>query len=106
MSWNQHKLIVDFESSNLGGLEYIYYNLNYNAGDNGILRGVEGKFTPDKKDFRRFAGLPYIRKEILMGTCSKNVCVYDYSPKKVNITVKSKYWNSPTISTQVLTINQ
>lgn len=56
------------------------YELSYEA-KGGLPRGVLGKV-----DIK--AGQESILREILLGTCSRNVCVYDEGVKKVSLTLK------------------
>ncbi|MBI5465522.1 hypothetical protein HY946_02840 [Candidatus Gottesmanbacteria bacterium] len=58
----------------------IDYELSYEA-KGGLPRGVLGKV-----DIK--AGQQTILREILLGTCSRNVCVYDEGVKKVSLTLK------------------
>lgn len=58
----------------------IEYELSYEA-KGGLPRGVLGKV--DVK-----SGQETILREILLGTCSKNVCVYDEGVKKVSLTLR------------------
>lgn len=58
----------------------IDYELSYEA-KGGLPRGVLGKV-----DIK--AGQQTLLREILLGTCSKNVCVYDEGVKKVSLTLK------------------
>lgn len=58
----------------------VEYELSYEA-KGGLPRGVLGKV--DVK-----SGQETILREILLGTCSKNVCVYDEGVKKVSLTLR------------------
>lgn len=88
--WSRQSMAVDFESKDFSNIEYIYFNLNYDADVEATKRGVEGSFIPDSKDFRHYKGVPYIRKEFNFGTCSKNVCKYDGNPRNIKLTVNTK----------------
>ena len=55
------------------------YELSYEA-KGGLPRGVLGKVD--------IKGQESILREILLGTCSRNVCVYDEGVKKVSLTLK------------------
>ena len=56
------------------------YELSYEV-KGGLPRGVLGKV-----DIK--AGQQTLLREILLGTCSRNVCVYDEGVKKVSLTLK------------------
>jgi len=58
----------------------IEYELSYEA-KGGLPRGVLGKIEVK-------SGQETILREILLGTCSRNVCVYDEGVKKVSLTLK------------------
>lgn len=58
----------------------VEYELSYNTGK-GLPRGVLGKI-----DIK--SGQESILREILLGTCSKSVCVYDEGVTKVSLTLK------------------
>jgi hypothetical protein len=82
-------LFIDFESF-LKNTEYIYYNLNYTNKDNGVKGGVEGSFIPNLETYTGYLnGKPYIRKEILFGSCSRKVCKL-HKVKDVTLTVNTK----------------
>lgn len=57
----------------------IEYELSYLTGK-GLPRGVLGK--------AEIKGSTSISREILLGTCSRNTCVYDQGVKKINLTLK------------------
>lgn len=104
LSGDKKTLFIDFESSNLKNVEYIYYNLNYDTSEEGTLRGAESKIVPDPKEFKTYNGKPYIRKQLLTGTCSKNVCVWHQHPRNIRITVKTKFKNQKVEQTRVYNI--
>jgi len=56
------------------------YELAYET-RGGLSRGVLGKVDIE-------TGQELILREILLGTCSRNVCVYDEGVKKVSLTLK------------------
>lgn len=105
---DRNALFVDFESSNnFNNVQYIYFNLQYNAdtlGNIGVLRGVEGSFIPSQlMPYPTYMGNPYIRKQIYFGTCSGTVCTYDPNVRNVKLTVNTKYASGPVDQyTQVL----
>ena len=87
-------LFVDFEGFDTGALagniEYIYYNLNYTNKNTGVAGGVEGSFLATKDQiYGSYGGKNYARRELVFGTCSKNVCDY-HKPKDVKLTVNTK----------------
>ena len=59
--------------------ESIEYELSYLTGE-GLPKGALGKITLD--------GKTEIEREILLGTCSKNVCTYDKGVTKVSLVLK------------------
>ncbi len=96
---------VDFKAFSFVNIASIYYNLNYDT-DAGA-RGVETTFLPTADQIKTVGSTDsklYIRRELLLGTCSKNVCVYDSNPKNFRLTVTTKN-NSGDKSTQVKTLN-
>lgn len=62
------------------GVSVVEYELAYEA-KGGLPRGVLGKIEVK-------SGQTTILREILLGTCSKNVCVYDEGVTKVSLTLK------------------
>ena len=81
---------VDFASKDFSNISYVYFNLNYNTTAPGTKRGVEGSFAPYYEKFLEYGGVPYTRRQLLFGTCSKNVCTYDPKPTGVKLTVNTK----------------
>ena len=71
------------------GVTSIDYELSYETGE-GLPRGVLGTIRLEE-------GKKSVEREILLGTCSRNVCVYDTGVKKVNLVLK---FNSPQGSSQ------
>lgn len=57
----------------------IEYELSYDTGS-GLPRGVLGKVD--------LKGAETLSREILLGSCSKNVCVYDEGVTKISLTLK------------------
>lgn len=57
----------------------VEYELSYETGS-GLPRGVLGKVD--------LKGADSLSREILLGSCSKNVCVYDEGVKKISLTLK------------------
>lgn len=62
------------------GLKTIEYELNYEANEG--PRGVLGTIN--------YKGEQNLKREILLGTCSKNVCRYDEGVTKVTLTIVFK----------------
>lgn len=88
---DKYALILDFE--NFTGVTSVYYNMNYTNVSNGIMGGAEGTFTPSKALYTGYYnGKPYIRRELLFGTCSKNVCSL-HRAKDLKVTVVTKMKN-------------
>lgn len=56
------------------------YELTYDT--DGVERGVMGTINVDQ------AGSDQITREILLGTCSKNVCVYDKNVKSIKLVLR------------------
>ena len=82
-------LFVDFEGFT-NEMGYVYYNLNYNQKASNVKGGVEGSFVPSGVPYTgHYNNVPYIRREILFGSCSKNVCIY-HNPKNVTLTVNTQ----------------
>ena len=97
---------VDFESDSFNNVSTIYYNLNYDTDEDGTVRGVEAKFLPTPDQIKGYNGSrPYIRRELLLGTCSKSICRYDRNPRNFRLTVTSTVKDG-TQYTQVLTLNK
>ena len=97
---DKNALFVDFESSdNYNNIQYIYFNLTYNAdtlGNIGVKRGVEGSFIPSKETpYLYYKDKPYIRKQIYFGTCSNNICTYDPNVRNLKIQVNTKFASGP-----------
>ncbi|KKU91834.1 MAG: hypothetical protein UY21_C0009G0025 [Microgenomates group bacterium GW2011_GWA1_48_10] len=98
-------LFVDFDHFT-SDMDYIYYNLNYVNKNTGVKGGVEGSFlTSPLPKFGNYGGFDYARRELVYGTCSKNVCNY-HSPKTVTLTVNT-HFSKGTVAqyTKVLTFN-
>lgn len=57
----------------------VEYELSYDTGS-GLPRGVLGKVD--------LKGADTLSREILLGSCSKNVCVYDEGVKMISLTLK------------------
>ncbi len=108
---DRRAMFVDFESpDNFNNIQYIYFNLTYNAdtmGHIGIKRGVEGSFIPSQQQpYKSYNGKPYIRKQIYFGTCSNKVCAFDPNVRNVKLQVNTKYASGQVDQyTKVLTIN-
>lgn len=86
-------MFVDFSAKDFGNIQYIYFNLTYNAdslGNIGVKRGLEGSFLPTNEKTLEYSGVPYIRKQLNFGTCSRAVCTYDPNVRKVKLTVNVK----------------
>ncbi|MCL5676087.1 MAG: hypothetical protein M1120_03090 [Patescibacteria group bacterium] len=60
---------------NLSGIESISYSLTYYS--NGVEQGVSGTIDP--------LGQNSINRELLFGTCSKNVCTYNRNIKNMHL---------------------
>lgn len=99
-------LLVDFEDKDFKNIEYIYYNLNYDSDESRTKRGIEGSFIPSlTKPSGHYEGRPYYRIELVLGTCSQNVCTYHGNPRNVKLTVNTKMLSGKIEQyTQVLTI--
>ncbi|MCL5676148.1 MAG: hypothetical protein M1120_03420 [Patescibacteria group bacterium] len=72
-------------SANIKGIDY---ELVYDT--NGVQRGVLGSLNLT-------SGQDNIIKEILLASCSKNVCVFDKDVSKLNLTVKFTTSSEPLI---------
>lgn len=70
-------LIVNF--SNLSSASSVTYELSYTT--EGIPQGVMGSLMPDS---------PTTQREVLFGTCSKNVCRYHRNIKGMKLQVTSQ----------------
>lgn len=71
-------IIINFSNINLANS--ITYTLSYTA--NGIDQGAQGTITP--------AGESSTTRELLFGTCSKNVCTYHYNIVGAKLEIRSK----------------
>lgn len=69
--------------ANLNKAISITYSLTYTA--NGIAHGAQGTVSP--------AGETSTTRELLFGTCSKNVCTYHYNITNARLEIKSKLKN-------------
>ncbi len=69
------------------GVTSVEYELSYEA-KGGLPRGVLGKVDIT-------SGKTNILREILLGTCSRNVCVYDEGVTKVKLTLKFNKSSAP-----------
>lgn len=74
---DRRALIVNF--SNLGVVSSLSYELGYVA--QGIPQGVAGTITP--------SGETSLRRELLFGTCSRNVCRYHTGIKNMKFIITS-----------------
>lgn len=74
---DRRALIVNF--SNLGIVSSLSYELGYVA--QGIPQGVAGTITP--------TGETTLQRELLFGTCSRNVCRYHTNIKDMKLIVTS-----------------
>lgn len=76
--YDKKAVILKIEKFPLG-TKIIEYEMTYNT--DGVERGVMGMITvnPEEK---------IISREILLGTCSKNVCVYDKNVEKVKLVLR------------------
>lgn len=75
---DRRALIVNFK--NLSQVKSLSYTLSYKAG--GISQGVVGTITPKTDTAKR---------ELLFGTCSKNVCRYHKNIKEMKLVVTAKF---------------
>lgn len=71
---DRRAILVNFY--NLRSTKQISYILTYNA--NGIPQGVQGSVLPSAGSTQR---------ELLFGTCSKNVCTYHYGITEMRLVV-------------------
>lgn len=65
------------------GTTSVDYELSYETGE-GLPRGVLGTIHLKEEEEE-------IEREILLGTCSRNVCVYDKGVEKVNLVLKFNF---------------
>lgn len=87
---DQKAFFVDFYVDSTGSSTAYYYNLNYDTDEGGTVRGFEGTFTPTGTTITGYdGGRPYVRRELVLGTCSKSVCKYDHNPRSFKLTVKT-----------------
>lgn len=100
-------LFVDFEHSDFDSIDYIYYNLNYDTDEPESKRGVEGTIYPRVTDITAYyEGRPYIRRELVFGTCSQGVCDYYRNPKSMKLTVNTKFFSGKVVEhTEVIGIS-
>jgi hypothetical protein len=77
-------VIINF--SNMNVANSITYTLSYTA--NGIDQGAQGTITPQ--------GESSTTREVLFGTCSKNVCTYHYNIVNAKLEIRSKLKNGTT----------
>lgn len=108
LNGNKQLMFVDFSSKDFGNIDYVYFNLTYNAdslGNVGVKRGLEGSFAPYYETKNSFGGVAYIRKQLLFGTCSSNVCTYDPNVRNIKLTVNTKMHSGQVAQyTKVLTV--
>ena len=90
-------LYIDFQRTTFNNIASITYELTYYTGSNSTKRVDGGTFDP--------SGDPdgSIRKQIVLGTCSKGVCTYYDNTHDYSLLVKSKRIGSNILSTQTLT---
>jgi len=62
------------------GVKTVEYEITYEA-KSGLSKGVIGKIELKEKE-------DSISREIVLGTCSRNVCVYDENVRKVNLALR------------------
>lgn len=95
-------LLVDFSANSFNSISQIYYNLNYDTDEPGKIRGTEGKIIPTSDQITgSIKNKPYIRRELVFGVCSKNLCRYDANPRNFKLTVITTKTSGQTF-TQVL----
>lgn len=84
--------IVEFTAASFSNVEFIDYSLTYESGEDSIDKGIQGTIASPVAavDGTSKTGLQYIRRELVFGTCSKNVCVYDIKPRSFKLTVVTK----------------
>ncbi|MCR4324908.1 MAG: hypothetical protein NUV69_04460, partial [Candidatus Curtissbacteria bacterium] len=86
---------VDFESKAFSNIQYVYFNFTYDHSGPGKKGGVEGSFIPGNETVKHYNGVPYIRRALIFGACSRNVCTYEPNPKNVKLTVNTKMKSGP-----------
>lgn len=78
------KKSITMNIAKVSGVSSFDYEVNYNAKGN-IPRGVIGSIQVTSGSS--------ISRDILLGTCSKNVCKYDEGVTEVNFVIKVNYSN-------------
>lgn len=85
----QDRKSVDLNIDNIPvGTESVEYELSYNTAG-GLPKGALGKITLNGKTQEK--------RNILLGTCSKNTCTYDQGVKSVKLVLR---FNSPSGASQ------
>ena len=69
------RLAAEISLINLSNIQSVSYSLTYSAG--GVEQGVQGTIDP--------LGQSAISRELLFGTCSKNVCAYHRNIKNMRL---------------------
>jgi len=100
-------LFIDFEHSNFDLIDYVYYNLNYETDEAETKRGVEGTFFPRITEVTAYyEGRPYIRRELVFGTCSQGACDYYSGPRTMRLTVTTKFLSGKVVeNTKIIGIS-
>jgi len=88
------KKAIIMEVNKLAEISMLEYELNYNAIENGekVLRGAIGSIKNINPGERK------ITREILLGTCSANVCKYDKGVSDIDFVLKVTYTNGQVAS--------
>lgn len=97
---------IDFEHDDFDNVDYVSYNLNYDTDEEAVKRGVEGLFYPQiTQPSGNYDGNDYIRRELVLGTCSRNECDYYSNPRNATLTVNTKLLEGKILDhTQVISI--
>lgn len=74
------RLAVTVSFSSLDNIDSVAYCLTYTS--NGRRQGACGSISP--------TGQPTVTRELLLGTCSKNVCTFFPNVKNLRLAVRSK----------------
>ena len=85
---DKKRMFVDFERDNFNYIDYINYKIEYQC-DKGT-RGIEGTFDPKTaKIYDHYAGRPFFRRELILGTSSNNEYVYHKNVRGVELIVNT-----------------
>lgn len=98
-------IYVDFIREDFDDLNPIYYNLTYDTDESETQRGISANFDASSETIQGYLDkVPYVRVELVLGTCSKGVCNYYNNPRNFELIVKTQAKGSSKEYEQTLSI--